>query len=426
MHTQRTIERDLAGCVNDLRAIGVGTPAVHVWSGNATGGSAGQAVASKYFDAARSDHEDSKTDVGVAGLNDTPLNWYSLAGTSLNMGGTSLTRDQWLNRIQDDNLLGIAYLHVNDNIQAEEDQIDTFLSDATSKDLDILTFEEAISRFQTNAKPRQQHRVPETGRRLWLSMAKSASTVFDASGWGNDASWTGTASYTVGPLGRAAKITGDTDYLTVSDDASIDPGTGDFSIVVEFETRDTAAGYLLRKWFSGEGGYRLNIHPQGKLSFFLDDTSNNKNFSREFWMDGMGDTIQVAIVRDTGASELRMYINGSHDREEHIWSDPTGDVSSTYPLDIGEHSAVDFNLYDLQIFNRAVDREELQAWHLQSLPGGIKDGPSRWYDDSWTEQMHMDPGNNQMLLSNSGAKLFVNGSGEVVVEDEAGNTTTIS
>lgn len=259
----------------------------------------------------------------------------------------------------------------------------------------------------------------------YLPIVEGSGTPHDFSKHGNDATLTG-GTWVTDPsvpsaLGYGIKLDGVDDVLKIPDDASLDT-SGPLTIRMRFKTPTWGNGanevYLTKTESGNVAGWRIRKNSSEKL---VAPAAN---------VNPVGDLdpdIVYELVISTNSSKSWTFINGG------LVFDLKGNTvgTSSNPVRIGaqwdESSFTEMTVYSVEIYDRLLGIDELNGrfdsgW---SQFGGVE-GQTRWFDDSWIKQMEVDPANNEIILSDSGARLFVNGSGEIVAEDEAGNTTTLS
>lgn len=277
-------------------------------------------------------------------------------------------------------------------------------------------------------KNRTLPRAPGPGCVIDLPLIEgSGTTLHDVSGNENDASVTlnGLSEsdfWVQGKFGHAIDFAA-TAHAVVSHDSTLNlnsEATFEFLIWVRnfnggsmFDKRNGTIPYS----FSTASTPRLNMRTEngGSASGVRFDNVSDKRL------------YHVIVTVDPDANQLELVVNGMMIDRSSISG--TFD-SNTADLYLGKYNGsptvVDSILHSFRIYDRAMSRGEMLQHYTNLARLGLVQGSTRWFDSSWNEQMHMDPANNEVLMSSGGAKLYVNGSGEIVVEDEGGNTTTIS
>jgi hypothetical protein len=147
--------------------------------------------------------------------------------------------------------------------------------------------------------------------------------------------------------------------------------------VVTFRLRDATPDVELVRARNSSGGWRIMLTDNNEIRGEFDDGTNNVAIRPPLWSAGQGMLVQVALIRDTTANDVQMFVNGSNDRTGARASDPTGDITSSQGLLVWDGNV---DVFDLQCFSRVVSREELQSWHLQTLGSNVFEGDLRGLD----------------------------------------------
>jgi len=250
----------------------------------------------------------------------------------------------------------------------------------------------------------------------------TGTTVTDLSGYENHATLTLDSGqsqsdfWTPSRFGYAGNFN-DLDYLTVSDAPSLELGD---SFAIEF--------LITGDWQS----FQWIAEKDGAFQIY------NKNGNAiDADVDGIGDfaaghglhagDIAHAVINYTGET-YELWLNGA--RIEVSSASGSAATSANDLIISGRSAATDNSLIDklhfFRIFRRPFGVEEIRGAASSPLQQGILRKKTAWWNESDTEEMAIDPDNNEVELSSGGARVYVNGSGEIVAEDEAGNTTTIS
>ena len=131
--------------------------------------------------------------------------------------------------------------------------------------------------------------------------------------------------------GKALDFDGVNDKITIPNNASLNFGTGDFSIA--FVMKSSVAGFdrLLDKR-DGTSGYTINVGPSKEIVLELNDGTGSSQFSTStIYADGELKHVVIAFNRSGNAD---FYINGAFDESVDI-SSKSGDLDSTSDLFIG-------------------------------------------------------------------------------------------
>ena len=131
--------------------------------------------------------------------------------------------------------------------------------------------------------------------------------------------------------GKALDFDGVNDYVTISDNAALDFGTGDFSVA--FVMKSDVAGFdrILDKR-NGTSGYTINIGPSKNIVLELNDGTGSSQFATSsVYADGKLKHVVISFNRSGNAD---FYINGAFDEGVDI-SSKAGNLDSTSDLFIG-------------------------------------------------------------------------------------------
>lgn len=246
----------------------------------------------------------------------------------------------------------------------------------------------------------------------------AGTTVTDLSGRENHASVTlGSKAeadfWTTGAFGPAASLENvDDTYITVPHDATLNLGQS-FTVELLVEGVYSDTPYLYDK----SGDYHL--YTDGGLV-----NASGIGGTQAF----MGDQSLTHIVATAEGGDSAVWVNGVRG-ETGSGTDLT---SASGDLYIGTRqsntAAYNFDglVHAFRVYSRGFGREEIRQTISHQVQQGVLQYKTAWFDGSWTEQMAMDPANNQLDMSSDGAHLYVNGSGEIIAVDEAGNESTLT
>jgi len=198
---------------------------------------------------------------------------------------------------------------------------------------------------------------------LWGFNEGAGTTVFDSSGYGNNGSINGGASYTAGILGYALSFDGVDDYADVGTPVSfggilyptfeawVYPLTSSVSIMLQDKD---SAGYRMRLAINSNNKVFFEIHPKG--TNIISSTSITLNF----WN-------HIVVTYD--GAKGKIYINGVQDSNTFskvgTWATQT-----TYPFLIGK--SVGDSAFTAGYFNGLIDEvrvygQALSAFEIQKL-----------------------------------------------------------
>ncbi len=161
---------------------------------------------------------------------------------------------------------------------------------------------------------------------LWHFQEGSGSTIFDSSGRGHNGSFTGAAWTNNGYLGRTGSFNGSSAYVQFghSDDFWPSPVTLEAWIYISGSTGDYPMIFNKdRFWFRVIG--------DRKLQFLIKADGGDRTVTGQTVLN-LNQWYHVAATYD-GGQKMRVYVNGSLDKEENIGAPPV--LWNTQPLRIG-------------------------------------------------------------------------------------------
>ncbi|MHA2335335.1 MAG: DUF2341 domain-containing protein, partial [Candidatus Hodarchaeales archaeon] len=168
---------------------------------------------------------------------------------------------------------------------------------------------------------------------IWHLSEDPTGTIYDSTSNDNDGTAYGglTATDQVsGQIDGSINFLSSTqDYINVGDRASLDMGSGDFSMSIWFNSDGTNNGPLVGKGAYGSGGLRYYIAlDNGYIKGEIDDNAIKNDL---FSLNTVGDSIwhYAVLVRD--GNYLRFYLDGTG-----TTTDPDEDISSTGSLDMAK------------------------------------------------------------------------------------------
>lgn len=272
-------------------------------------------------------------------------------------------------------------------------------------------------------------------------MDESATTsgAVDSSGNGNDGTYEGHASTTGGKFGNGGVFDGDGDYITVTDDTSLDIGINDISISVwvNVDNSDTNGDFINK--LSSQDGYRLRQSSANNGSFSWTMEFDNSGYIEDTNITPdpvAGEWTHLVFVADRSANAM-MYINGelSSDSIVDISEYNNADISNSNDLFIGADDAnFEGQIDEVRIYNRALSPSEVKMLY-EWAPGPV----AHWRFDELTGDTAYDSaasttltgGNHGTLGSGAGADsadpTWTQGKyGGALEFDEDGDYVTIS
>ena len=197
----------------------------------------------------------------------------------------------------------------------------------------------------------------------WAFDEGSGTTVGDGSGFGNDGSFGGTATWTTGVNGSALDFQGNDDLVIVPDSPSLDMSNA-ITIAAWIRPSSQASQYVVKKARKHQvDGYELSLSNGGAIYVRFNQVSSGSNFranSRSYHPTD-GTWMHVAATFDGQA--IRLYVNGVLERVENGVGLQI--AANDLPLAIGGqddgsklyNGAVD----EVYLDNRALTEAEVQA-----------------------------------------------------------------
>ena len=185
----------------------------------------------------------------------------------------------------------------------------------------------------------------------------------DSSGNGNDGAWQADVTNTTGKFGNGTIYDGTGDYVNVGDAASLDFGTGDFTLEAWIKTSENNNRILCKMNSSGnyEGFYFQILN--GTLHASVSDANgNSKDYSSGTVTDNQWH--HVVFVADRSANAT-FYIDGAFDDAFSI-SGNSGSVNNNETLRIGKvYGNVTTDMFNgsidsVRIYNRALSPKEIR------------------------------------------------------------------
>lgn len=232
----------------------------------------------------------------------------------------------------------------------------------------------------------------------------TGSTAHDISGNENDGSITG-ASWQSLPVDTETfapylALDGSGDVVEVADDATLD--SSPIAIEIVCRMNDWASGsdeVLACKTASGDITWRLRKKSNDRLVF-----ENESGSEPQLDVSRLEPTKVHHVVGQLDGDVSELFVDG---RAVQPQSGGTVDANSA-PIRIGGNFASGSNMYanmDVFAFNvyerRLSPYEILGLWTGHRLALGAVQGSTRWFDNTWTEQMAMDPENQRLDLGGS-------------------------
>jgi len=222
----------------------------------------------------------------------------------------------------------------------------------------------------------------------WKMDDGTGATAVDSSGYGNDATLTGTYQWVDGMYDGGLHLDGSTAYGEIAADPSLVVlNQGGLACMVWFKTDalDGTTQYMFQQGdLNGTGRSLLYINGAAEFCTYVGGGTNNSGFvvEAETWYHG------AYIVREQGAPDsIELYING-----EHQATASRGMESCEGGYFIGTHKSMATGtrwtgiLDDLRLYNRDLSQGDLLA-AMMNIPPESARGPEPpdGSTDAWTE-----------------------------------------
>ncbi len=196
---------------------------------------------------------------------------------------------------------------------------------------------------------------------------------------------------TAGIVNGALYFTSPNTYIRVPDSPALNFGTGDFTVDawvkpvpvgptwVQPIVEKVGMTYCLNSTSPSPVGYRLYIH-NGNVVFL----AHFGCASYILWAPVAYNTWQFVVAQRAG-NTLNLYVNGVL-ASSSSWSAPLGDISNNADLLLGKNTLVglppgnydligEITLDEVELFDRALSPQEIQALYASGPAGKCKPGP---------------------------------------------------
>lgn len=166
-------------------------------------------------------------------------------------------------------------------------------------------------------------------------------------------------------------------YLEVSDNAALDVGTDDFTLLITVEpngTQANQAGLISKTNLTGTKSYSLSLTSANKPFLILDDGTDNYTCRCEKVLES-GKKYTIGIVVDYDLAEPVWYINGEYFRNDLVTGtySAIGTLDNDGPFWIGRLGAVYYtgSVYTCMLFKRALSRAEIRKYGFGDVGNAI-------------------------------------------------------
>jgi len=192
----------------------------------------------------------------------------------------------------------------------------------------------------------------------YWKMDEASSPSVDSSGNGNSGTWNGTADDATGKFGNAITLDGDSDYINVGSDSSLDQTTS--VTIAAWVNPDTNAGWdvIYQRVDGTPNGYRMKISDTSKWAF-NPDASGDWLYSSD---DASTDTWSHVVGTWDGSTST-LYVNGVEINSQVDTGTPTsttGETANIGSYGNGVSQFFDGEIDDVRIYNRALSPKEVR------------------------------------------------------------------
>lgn len=204
----------------------------------------------------------------------------------------------------------------------------------------------------------------------WNFEEGQGGTVNDTSGNGNFGTWSGTGShYTSGKFGKAGNFNGTNDYVTVTDNANLRPGTGDFTVglwvKLPLTSNGEASGWgtIFDKGLTTSApahtwGFTRTALQTNSITF-TQSTDGGGAFGALLSTNGLSNGWHYVVARRSG-STTQLFVDGSYFTQDTSAGD---NLSSTSNISMGKNpnSYTQYSIDQVRMYNYARSLAQI-AW----------------------------------------------------------------
>ena len=197
-------------------------------------------------------------------------------------------------------------------------------------------------------------------------------TIYDETANNNDGTYNGALYQQTGQFNYALGFDGTDDFVNVADDASLDFGTGDFTIACWIKTTDGSANRVLYKQVAGGNyqGFSLIVHDNVARGSIGDDEDTTTIYVYGTTVVNDDEWHHIAFVADRDVNGT-VYVDGSYDNALSI-TDVNGSVNCNDTLKIGKCYTGDtvFTglMDDVGLWNHALTPSEISYIKNNGIP----------------------------------------------------------
>jgi hypothetical protein len=148
--------------------------------------------------------------------------------------------------------------------------------------------------------------------------------------------------------------------LSATSSASLNLGSGTFTVKAWVKTSQSSRGAILNKNFYPGNGWYIDLLADGKIRCDVDSDGTTAYFTRDSTVSiNNNQWHQVVMVR-TGAAAISVYVDGSASNGATSSSGTPGSVTNSEPLQIGK-AASGYGPLGVGWFSGLVDAVEVSA-----------------------------------------------------------------
>jgi len=195
----------------------------------------------------------------------------------------------------------------------------------------------------------------------------------------NDGTLSGKPQVANGKVKYGYEFDGADDYVNVSDDDSLDPGTGDWTVAAWIKPSQllTWKRIVSKEKDVSLTGWGMAVGEDSKLVAFYNDGTTNYQTASDGVTLTAGKWHFVTVVFDRTNGWIKRYVNGVNTGTNKDISDATGSVSTDLPLRIGARAKTppeaffDGKIDEVIIWNRSLSATEIKQ--IYDTTSGGKD-----------------------------------------------------
>ena len=208
----------------------------------------------------------------------------------------------------------------------------------------------------------------------WKFNETSGTTAEDSSGSGNTGTLSSPAPLWVsGKLSNSLSFNGSNNYVTVLNTASLNFGTGDFSIACWFKVNALPNAWkgLVSKGASGSPGYAMSISLDNKLTADIQGVLGSNQHANCAGSTITANAWQHGVIVFKRNDQIYVYRNGSPVCASSYYTGNDSSVTRATNVFLGSHDSTQWYLNgyldDVRIYSRALTAEDVRILYNGGL-----------------------------------------------------------